>query len=112
MSTAARWAAGAAALGLLLAPVARAALYSERLFHYPHPRAEWPRALPPAQGARFTTRDGLRLAGWFVPPRNGATVVLVHGLGQGRQGLLPEAGVLLEAGYGVLLFDLRAHGES
>ncbi|MBF5043665.1 alpha/beta fold hydrolase [Aggregicoccus sp. 17bor-14] len=112
MRSAVRWAAGVAALGLVLAPVARAALYSERLFHYPRPRAQWPAELPPAQAAHFTTSDGLGLSGWFVPPRNGATVVLVHGLGQGRQGLLPEARVLLEAGYGVLLFDLRAHGES
>jgi len=39
-------------------------------------------------------------------------VVLAHGLSQTRADLLAEARVLRDAGYGVLLFDLRAHGES
>lgn len=73
--------------------------------------------LPPApvglREARFETEDGLELHGWFLPPSGGgATIVLAHGLGAGRAALLPEATVLAEAGYGVLLFDFRGHGAS
>jgi pimeloyl-ACP methyl ester carboxylesterase len=50
--------------------------------------------------------------GWFVAPRNGATVILVHGAGADRSQMLPEARLLVEHGFGVLLFDLPGHGES
>jgi len=29
--------------------------------------------------------DGVRVSGWYVPPRNGAAIVLVHGGGGDRQ---------------------------
>lgn len=72
--------------------------------------------------ARFRTSDGLNLYGWYVPPQpidrgngkieKGVTVILVHGHGANRVRLLEHAAVLVEHGYGVLLFDLRNHGES
>ena len=72
--------------------------------------------------ARFKTSDDLNLYGWYIPPppidrgegkiEKGATVVLVHGLGANRVNLLEHAAILIEHGYGVLLFDLRNHGES
>ncbi|WP_216322194.1 alpha/beta hydrolase [Deinococcus aestuarii] len=63
----------------------------------------------------FTTADGVTLRGWFVPPApgaDGASVVCVHGTGGHRGHLLLHAAALHREGYGVLLFDLRAHGES
>jgi uncharacterized protein len=61
----------------------------------------------------FQTADGLTLRGWFVPPgRDGAVAVLAHGTAAHRGYLLPQAASLHRAGYGVLLFDLRAHGAS
>jgi fermentation-respiration switch protein FrsA (DUF1100 family) len=60
----------------------------------------------------FTSGDGLRLAGWYIPSYNGATIILCHGLGDNRVGMLPQAALLAEHGYGSLLFDFRAHGES
>ncbi len=33
----------------------------------------------PHENVSFTTSDGLRLEGWFVPSRNGATVIVVPG---------------------------------
>jgi dipeptidyl aminopeptidase/acylaminoacyl peptidase len=60
----------------------------------------------------FTSQDGLTLRGWYVPSRNRAAVVLVHGFAGNRAQLLFEARLLARAGYGVLLFDLRAHGDS
>ena len=56
----------------------------------------------------FTTSDGLRLEGWFVPSRNGATVIVFPG----RSGLQKHARILVRHGYGVLLFDRRGEGAS
>lgn len=79
----------------------------------------------------FPARDGLRLSGWFVPA--GATlapaIILVHGWPWNRLGdqandwlaelsgnkpvdLLRLAHAIHQAGYGVLMFDLRNHGQS
>jgi fermentation-respiration switch protein FrsA (DUF1100 family) len=60
----------------------------------------------------FRTSDGVRLSGWYVPSRAGAAVVLLHGAGSTRSGVLDHAVVLGRAGYGVLLFDARGHGRS
>jgi fermentation-respiration switch protein FrsA (DUF1100 family) len=56
----------------------------------------------------FTTSDGLRLEGWFVPSRNGATVIVFPG----RSGPQKQARMLIRHGYGVLLFDRRGEGAS
>jgi pimeloyl-ACP methyl ester carboxylesterase len=52
------------------------------------------------------------LRGWYVPSTNGAAVVLVHGYGGNRTAVWPEARALVARGYGTLLFDWQAHGES
>ena len=56
----------------------------------------------------FTTADGLRLRGWYVPSRNGAAVISFPG----RKGTQKPARFLARHGYGVLLFDRRGEGES
>jgi hypothetical protein len=56
----------------------------------------------------FTTSDGLRLAGWYVPSRNGAAVIV----SPGRRGPVAHARMLVGHGYGVLLFDRRGEGAS
>jgi hypothetical protein len=56
----------------------------------------------------FTTSDGLRLRGWYVPSRNGAAVIVFPG----RQGKQAHARMLARHGYGVLLFDRRGEGAS
>lgn len=60
----------------------------------------------------LTTGDGLALAGWYIPSQNGAAVIALHAYNGNRTGVLPHAALLARHGYGVLLFDLRAHGES
>jgi alpha/beta superfamily hydrolase len=60
----------------------------------------------------FTTSDGLTLRGWYIPSQNKAAVILIHPIASNRIGVLNVAEVLTSNGYGVLLFDLRAHGES
>jgi dienelactone hydrolase len=56
----------------------------------------------------FTTSDGLRLEGWYVPSKNGAGVIVFPG----RRGPQRAARMLAGHGYGVLLFDRRGEGES
>src|SRR5215210_5267060 len=50
----------------------------------------------PFEEVAFTTSDGLRLQGWFVPSRNGATVIAFPG----RSGPQKHARMLVRRGYG------------
>jgi pimeloyl-ACP methyl ester carboxylesterase len=70
------------------------------------------RELPDAEQVTFQGVGGVSLVGDFVAPRNGAAVILIHGLYANREQLLPEARLLAEHGYGVLVYDNRAHGDS
>ncbi len=54
------------------------------------------------------TSDGLRLAGWYVPSRNGAAVIAFPG----RSGPVRHARMLVRHGYGALLLDRRGEGAS
>jgi pimeloyl-ACP methyl ester carboxylesterase len=60
----------------------------------------------------FTSSDGLTLFGHFLPGRNKATILLVHGLGQANQDMLLHAEHLASRGFGIFMIDLRAHGSS
>jgi uncharacterized protein len=66
----------------------------------------------PHERVTFLASDGVRLSGWYVPSRNGAAIVLLHGGGGDRQGAILHARMLAKAGYGVLLYDARGRGES
>ncbi len=64
----------------------------------------------PYQDITLTTHDGQKLAAWYTPPQNGAAVLVAHGYGARRS---PEIYALFARhGYGVLAWDMRAHGES
>lgn len=60
----------------------------------------------------LTSQDGTALQGWYIPSRNKAAVILLHGHSGNRLGVLYHAEALVQAGYGVLMVDLRAHGSS
>lgn len=60
----------------------------------------------------LTAADGVGLRGWYVPSRNGAAVLLLHGHGGNRLALSFHAQMLWQAGFGVLMLDLRRHGNS
>jgi len=62
----------------------------------------------PHEDVSFTTSDGLRLQGWYIPSRNGAAVIAFPG----RRGPQAHARMLARNGYGVLLFDRRGEGAS
>lgn len=58
------------------------------------------------------TPTGLELAGWYIPPQNGALVILQHGYEENRQNMLDEAEMLSRHGYGVLLSTVRGHDQN
>ncbi len=66
------------------------------------------------EAVRIPVADGETLAGWYAPPTDdsGAVVLVLHGSGSDRMTSLTHARVLHEAGYGVLVYDQRASGES
>jgi uncharacterized protein len=62
----------------------------------------------PYEPVSFQSHDGLRLDGWFVRPKNGATVIVYPG----KKGTQTHARMLVRHGYGVLVFDRRGEGTS
>ncbi len=62
----------------------------------------------------FDSTDGIPLKAWWLPasgtPR--AAIIIAHRIDHTRQVMLPRAAFLVRGGYGVLLVDLRGHGES
>lgn len=56
----------------------------------------------------------ITLQAWNIQPQkaNGAAVILLHGLGDSRLGMVGYAELLIHHGYSVLLPDARAHGAS
>ena len=65
------------------------------------------------EDVNFRTRDGLALRGWFIPhPRARKAVLLVHGVGANRGDMLGIVPFLHRAGFDILAFDLRGHGDS
>jgi predicted acyl esterase len=65
-----------------------------------------------ARDVSFPATDGVRLAGWYVPGRNRAAVILLHGSHGTRSDTLAHLRMLHAAGYAVLAFDARGHGQS
>lgn len=55
----------------------------------------------------FQTPDGVTAQGWYVPPGNGAVIILVPGLGGERDGMFGDAAILARHGYGLLMYDSR-----
>jgi len=69
-----------------------------------------------AHNEEFDVRapDGALLRGWKVRSAkpNGDWVLVFHGVADNRAGVVGQAQVLLQAGYGVVMMDARAHGAS
>jgi uncharacterized protein len=66
------------------------------------------------QNVSITAIDGSHLQGWFARPANANrdVVILFHGVGDNRQGMLGFAELFLSNQFAVLLPDSRAQGES
>lgn len=66
----------------------------------------------PYEDVAFAGDDGVTLSGWYIPSRNRAAVIVLHGYDANRVQMLDRAVALARYGYGVLLYDLRGHGRS
>ena len=83
------------------------------VFAHPYRRFVWmPENNLNLRELTFKSRGGLTLFGRFVPGRNHATILLIHPLGSSNDNMLIYAEFLANAGYGVFMIDLRAHGSS
>lgn len=64
---------------------------------------------------RLNSADDVELAAWWVPERGASrAAILVHGFGGNKsdEQVLRTARIYSQAGYNVLMIDLRAHGQS
>lgn len=68
----------------------------------------------PHTSVTVRTDDGLRLACWKLqhPSAAKGTVILFHGYGSSRSGIIPEGDAFYNLGWNVLMEDFRDHGKS
>jgi uncharacterized protein len=108
------WKAALLAAGLALTGVGIVSAYAGHRLS--RPRRRYGEGEPPDgsyEEVTFTSTDGLRIRGWFLPASRGVDgVILCHGFLTGRREMLPLALELRERGHHVLLFDFRGHGGS
>ncbi|HVS71499.1 MAG TPA: alpha/beta fold hydrolase [Phycisphaerae bacterium] len=117
---------------LLLAPIVLAAFMFAIVYANTHPGRVEAHTSPESIGmyykeVRLDTLDGAHLCGWYVPAltadevafdpeeallRRRPGVVVVHGLGASHEQYLPLTKRLHEAGFVVLMLDLRGQGDS
>jgi pimeloyl-ACP methyl ester carboxylesterase len=99
---------------LVFLPVAASFLITNSRFHYRERGPTDPAALGlSVTNVEFTSADGISLKGWWSPGDVSKPVIIfIHGLNRSRLELLERAADANNRGYGVLLFDLRNHGES
>jgi pimeloyl-ACP methyl ester carboxylesterase len=68
--------------------------------------------IPTRADVEFTSDAGDAIRGWYVPPHNGAAIVLVHGTGSDRRHFVSEITTLTTHGFGVLAYDQPGAGRS
>ena len=103
--------AGGVAFLLLVAALG---VFQRRLIYLPVGQPGTPGAagLPSAREVSYTTEDGERLAGWFLPtdgPRPAPAVLFLPGNAGNRSYRAPLAAALADAGLAVLLVDYRGY---
>ena len=61
----------------------------------------------------ITSLDGIPLEGWYIPCKDAkGTVMLFHGHGGNKAGVLEEADAFYKLGYTTCMIDFRDHGNS
>jgi pimeloyl-ACP methyl ester carboxylesterase len=99
---------------LVVLPVAGSFLITNSRFQYRERGPTTPDAVGlSVSDVAFTSSDGVPLKGWWNPGNPSMPVIIfVHGLNRSRLEMLERAADSNRRGYGVLLFDLRNHGQS
>ena len=95
-------------------PVALSFLITNSHFRFPERGPRDPEALGlKIDAIEFQSDDGIPLRGWWNPgDSEKPLIIFVHGLNRSRLEHLERAAESSKRGYGILLFDLRNHGES
>jgi pimeloyl-ACP methyl ester carboxylesterase len=101
-------------LFLVVLPVGGSFLITNSRFRYPERGPKSPEDLGMSvTPVTFQSADGIELKGWWSPGSNDKPIIIFcHGLNRSRLEMLARAAEAGRQGYGVLLFDLRNHGES
>lgn len=77
----------------------------------PRPLVESPPQF--VESVRFPARDGLQLRGVFLRhPQSLGTIIVCHGVGANHADIQPLFLSLYHAGFQILAFDFRGHGDS
>jgi pimeloyl-ACP methyl ester carboxylesterase len=95
-------------------PVGGSLIITNSRFRFPERGPKTPEEVGlSVESAEFTSSDGIPLRGWWNPgDASKPVIIFCHGLNRSRLELLERAAESHRRGYGVLLFDLRNHGES
>ena len=103
------WAAGAVGVGMFVVFPLALTLMTTHAPRLPISEAslDWPH-----REVRIAMKDGGEVAAWYIPSRNGAAAVLIHGSSGNRARVADRARMLARHGYGVLALDLPGNGES
>jgi pimeloyl-ACP methyl ester carboxylesterase len=110
---------GAILVVALLGALAALGMAGTQVYRVTHPSrqpdsaASLGLALAKVDDVSIRSTDGVRLAGWLFHGSPGMpAIVLCHDLGESRNALMNVAIALNDAGFTVLAFDFRGHGES
>jgi fermentation-respiration switch protein FrsA (DUF1100 family) len=69
----------------------------------------------PFEPVVFSSPEGLKLEGWFVPAKRPSsdTIIILHGMGSNHGDMLPNTACLYDAGlWNLFYFNFRGHGGS
>jgi pimeloyl-ACP methyl ester carboxylesterase len=101
-------------LFFVVLPFGASYLITNSRFRFPERDARTPEELGmPVENVEFASSDGVALKGWWNPgDATKPVIIFCHGLNRSRLELLERAVESNKRGYGVLLFDMRNHGES
>jgi len=99
---------------LVVVPIAGSFLITNSHFRFRERGPTTPEAVGlPVTPVEFMSNDGIPLRGWWNAGDSSKPVIIfVHGLNRSRLELLERGADANRRGYGVLLFDLRNHGDS
>src|SRR5439155_5184723 len=98
----------------VVVPIGGSFIITNSEFRFPERGPKTPEAIGMSVvPAEFTSSDGIPLRGWWNPGESSKPVIIFsHGLNRSRLELLERAAEASRRGYGILLFDLRNHGQS